>query len=623
MFYKINPSFRLLLIIFTGIIVGKLLLFNVLTTIIFLSLSIIISIFKLIKKEYSFTYFIGSILVGICISNMSNINEIHLPKKVIPEFKAYFIGTVTKIIRQDEYNIRCIVNGEFDANILPPINNSGVILTIHRIYKGFSICEGAKISSPIFIHTPKIKQIPTDFDEISYSDFNDAQWIGDINAKKVKIKDLNNESDWSSKRISNKLEILFRNIYSEKNWGLAYALITGDQSKIDFETKQNFQLTGTIHVIAVSGLHIGLISTIIYLLLSFIRIRWMKFIIFLILVILYIGFTGYQPSAIRAGLMSILIFFAYLVQRRISLLNILSFSVILIILFTPKIIHSVGFQLSVFSILGITVFFEPIMRFLNEIAKITDISRNYYKSSIGISLSASICVTPLIAYYFGFISFLSPIANLLVIPLMMLGMIFSIFSIPLAFININLAMIYAKAAECMFDISNSINSFIAKVPFGQLKSHDLLQISIILSLGLILIIFSKSKRQFIFRLCSLVLVFGLISINNNYLSKPGVEIIARNNFVCLILPYKYNEMKILIIDRKPKIYPQTDYSLTKYILGKNENISLYVNGNSGIAISDEIKKYKNIKEYNISLDNINKINGLLNSKEKFVQIIKL
>ena len=115
----------------------------------------------------------------------------------------------------------------------------------------------------------------------------------------------------------------------------------------------------------------------------------------------------------------------------------------------------------------------------------------------------------------------------------------------------------------------------------------------------------------------------LFQINSHFLSKDSIKILPRNNLVCVIIESQHNELKILAIDRKPKIYPETDISLVKYIIVKNENITLFINGNCGIALLDEISKNRKIESYQISLSNINKINKIIKIKDKFVQIISI
>lgn len=141
--------------------------------------------------------------------------------------------------------------------------------------------------------------------------------------------------------------------------GIITALVTGDQRLTDSEVKSDFIATGTMHVLAVSGLHLGILYYAITLLTGFfIRFKngkWIQFVVILFVIWFYAFFTGFSPSVSRAATMFSLIGFGQLVTRRVFSINILCASALFMLAYNPMLIYSVGMQLSYSALIGILV----------------------------------------------------------------------------------------------------------------------------------------------------------------------------------------------------------------------------------------------------------------------------
>ncbi|MFN7141902.1 MAG: ComEC/Rec2 family competence protein, partial [Limisphaerales bacterium] len=135
---------------------------------------------------------------------------------------------------------------------------------------------------------------------------------------------------------------------------LLYAMTLGWKSALDTETSQPFMRSGTMHVFAISGLHVAMIAAILLLLLRICRVprSWAGAIV-IPLLWFYAMATGWQPSAVRSSIMMSIVIFGWSLQRPVDLLNSLGLAALLILLWEPQQLFQASFQLSfivVFSI---------------------------------------------------------------------------------------------------------------------------------------------------------------------------------------------------------------------------------------------------------------------------------
>ncbi|MCF6239119.1 MAG: ComEC family competence protein, partial [Candidatus Marinimicrobia bacterium] len=149
---------------------------------------------------------------------------------------------------------------------------------------------------------------------------------------------------------------------SPRSAGIMSALILGERSDVDDQIKSDFANTGVIHVLAVSGLHVGYISLILITMIGILRIAHRPK---TLLVILGLGFyvilTGGAASVMRASIMAGLILTANLIERKTYIFNILATAALLILLIDPMQLGGIGFQLSFSAVLSIVMLF-PILR---------------------------------------------------------------------------------------------------------------------------------------------------------------------------------------------------------------------------------------------------------------------
>lgn len=214
-----------------------------------------------------------------------------------------------------------------------------------------------------------------------------------------------------------KIKTILQSTFPEDTVAFAKALLIGDTSDIDYVTDTDFKISGIRHVIAVSGLHVSilfaLLSTITF------RKRWLTALVGFPMLLLFAAVAGFTPSVSRACIMSGLMLLALLVNQEYDGPTALSFAVLVILTVNPLGITSVSFQLSVASVAGIYLFDPCIRKWLISLfgelkgRKIKSFFVTWFTTSVSITLSAMTLTTPLCAYYFGTVSLIGPVTNLL------------------------------------------------------------------------------------------------------------------------------------------------------------------------------------------------------------------
>ena len=195
---------------------------------------------------------------------------------------------------------------------------------------------------------------------------------------------------------------------------LLKGILLGKRSDLPTETLDLFRNSGTFHVLAVSGLHVGLIAMFCYFGFSLFRLpQKMLCVLTIAAVLIYACLIGFRPSVFRASLMAILFLFATLIDRDADLFNLLAFAALVLLLLNPQQLWDIGFQLSFVAVASI-VYFVPKMEmplrrlWQGEVdssshtilTRFRNASVKWLVLSYLVTLAAQIGTTPLIAYYF-------------------------------------------------------------------------------------------------------------------------------------------------------------------------------------------------------------------------------
>ncbi len=219
-------------------------------------------------------------------------------------------------------------------------------------------------------------------------------------------------------KIRNHIGSSISNALGGKEGALLEGILLGGGRKLPQNVKNMFSDTGVIHILAVSGLHIGIIAAILW----FIFKKFFKLDLFYVAIFTMVLLIGYaflvqlRPSVLRATIMAGFVLFAPLVHRRSSILNALGAAALFILIFRPADIFSAGFQLS-FAATGGIVYFMP--RLANLISEDFLFLRGFFPRAAQlflVTIAVQIGVAPISVFHFHKFQIIAPIANLLVVP---------------------------------------------------------------------------------------------------------------------------------------------------------------------------------------------------------------
>lgn len=217
-------------------------------------------------------------------------------------------------------------------------------------------------------------------------------------------------------------DLLEKYISQKSSLPIAKALLLGQKNQLDRSTRQAYSESGVMHILAVSGLHVGILVAVLLFLIRPLKLSVLarkSYLLVLVLVIwTYATITGLSPSVVRASVMFTLIVLGQLRDRKPPIFNILAFSAILMIAVNPGVITEVGFQLSYLAVAGIVLLQPLIVRVWYPKSRILE-----YLWQLGaVSIAAQLATFPLSVWYFhSFPVWFLP-ANLLVIPITFLIM---------------------------------------------------------------------------------------------------------------------------------------------------------------------------------------------------------
>ncbi|PKB17121.1 ComEC/Rec2 family competence protein [Flavobacterium sp. 5] len=318
--------------------------------------------------------------------------------------------------------------------------------------------------------------------------------------------------------------------FKTKELNVAVALIMGQQQDIDPEITQDYQYAGAVHILSVSGLHIGFILLFVTFLLKPFpntkRSSFVKLVIILISLSLFGVLAGLAPSVVRSVTMFSFVAIGQYLRRSTNIYHTLLVSILLILLFQPSFLFDVGFQLSyvaLFFIMWLQPLFANIWKPKNKIVY-------YFWEILTVSFAAQIGTLPLSIYYFHQFPGLFFITNLIVIPF--LGFIMSLGVLVMLLAAFDWVPFYpAKTLELSIYYLDKIIGCIASLEQFIIKNIPLnlpLLISCYLVIITLIIAFQQKNIKSVFGVLTAIIILQLSSIGTKWEVQNQIEFIVLN-----------------------------------------------------------------------------------------------
>jgi competence protein ComEC len=299
---------------------------------------------------------------------------------------------------------------------------------------------------------------------------------------------------------NNVLKLLDK-LFPEDTAGFAKALLLGDSSDLSAEVDTAFRNSGIRHIIAVSGLHVSILFSMVSLLTG--KRRWLTAMLGIPVLILFAAVAGFTPSVTRACIMQGLILIAMALDQEYDPPTALSVSVLVLLAIDPMTVTSVSFQLSVGCVLGIFLLYTPIHNFLLK-AKWMNGGKGkglkaklirWFTGSVAISTSALAFTLPLSAVHFRSICLVGVISNLLTLWAVTWIFYGIILSCICGSIWLPIGNFLAWAISWLMRYVSAAALWLGKLPFAYIPADNIYIIAWLVFLYVVLIALALSKRK--------------------------------------------------------------------------------------------------------------------------------
>jgi len=265
-------------------------------------------------------------------------------------------------------------------------------------------------------------------------------------------------------RIRRSIRDVIKRYVDKRYSGFLNAIIVGERTELDSSITEDFVRTGTVHVIAISGLNIALVAGIFLIMFRTFGIKKrLNLAITSLVIVFYCFVAGSSPPVVRATAVFVIASFGYIINREADMINSLSLAAFLILLVNPKELFDPSFQLSFASVISIILFAPRLEELFSKKA-------NYVTKSAAVSIAASIGVFPIVAKYFNIISPVAVLANLVIVPALFVLTVTSLVFLSLNLIGAAFCLVWmGKILSILTMATFYINHMFAQIPFSYIR----------------------------------------------------------------------------------------------------------------------------------------------------------
>lgn len=250
--------------------------------------------------------------------------------------------------------------------------------------------------------------------------------------------------------------------FSGQSYAVLAAMTLGDKSSLSDRLKEDYSVSGASHILALSGLHLGIIYAILSLI--FLRRRWQiaSQVLILLAIWTYVFIVGMSASVVRSAVMITVYSFVSLLNRNKMSLNTLAVAAVVILIVNPLYLYDVGFQMSFAAVFFIILFYRPVLNLMPGCVMGIPVIRQIWQM-MSVSLAAQIGVAPLIAFYFGRFSCYFLLTNIIVVPAATIILYGAVLMAALSFVPYLQTLLSALLLKVVVLLNSGV-SFVAELP---------------------------------------------------------------------------------------------------------------------------------------------------------------
>lgn len=475
----------------------------------------VISVLLFRSKSVKFSVCMFSAAVAILLYGLYDVNTY----RNIIKYDGYDVeikGMITDVNSYDgdksSYTIKGTINGDIEAYVTCFTDSYDIEIgdTISVLGKAEELKDSYKFPTKSYYKSKNIFLRLSRVYKLNYTENNG------FSIKKTLLK----YRDYI-------LSTINRNMDSRYG-GIMAAMLFGDKTGIESTEKTLMYRSGIGHIMAVSGVHLSVVCSFIWLIISRVPVnKYIKFILLLVPVFCFVILAGMSNSVIRAAVMIILVYGAELFKRKADTFNSLGISVILLTITSPFAVRDASFLLSVTGVFGIGVIAPKIIK---------DIKKEYHIGKIAESLISSLCVMivvfPVTTLFFDEVSVVSPISNLILLPLCEIILIGGVIVTITGGLPI-IAVPVLKVCEICCMLVSAISKFIGSLHFSYIPLGDD-NISVLIASALIIgvvasFLCKRTKTTVTVIITVFVFVVGFVNVQR-YMTDNTITIaILKNN----------------------------------------------------------------------------------------------
>jgi competence protein ComEC len=348
-----------------------------------------------------------------------------------------------------------------------------IILKIKESTSRFDYADNIKFEG--YLNEPTSKRNPGAFDYKRY--LNRKKIYGIVSLSHADQVEILNQS--SGNILFSKIVIplrrwilgVFDRTLSGNHKALLAGFLLGETREIPKQVYTMFRDTGTVHLLAVSGSNVWLVIGVILGALSLLRVpKLFATLVTLICILIFANLVHNDPPVVRAGIMAGVMLVGVLLYKDVNLVNVVSFSGLVILFFSPLFLFDVGFQLSFASVFGILLLYPQLSKLVSKY--VSRSHKNLWKWVIMpalISVSVELVLFPILAYYFNLIPLIIVVANIFIVPLAGLSVMLACFTLFSAIFSTFLTGIFSACNWLCLDLTLRLTEFFAILPIAKLS----------------------------------------------------------------------------------------------------------------------------------------------------------
>ncbi|MBU1098976.1 MAG: DNA internalization-related competence protein ComEC/Rec2 [Bacteroidetes bacterium] len=433
------------------------------------------------KKQYLSTLivYITIALAGASYHAFSNINPVKYPFEETKYKDAVVTGKVEEIKLPADNYFKFIVSTDSIqvGHIAKAVSFKLLVRVFHEDSKSEynSLQIGNKVVLDGTFKKGRTQRNPGEYDYQAYLESIGIHALLDM-YEVNKIEIIDSSTSFFQNNIHNarrSIDQKINELHNINTASLLRGLLLADKSLIDYNLKDSYINAGVVHVLAVSGLHVGYIIIIFLFMFNRLNIK-VRYVLTIFGLFAFLIITGSPASVFRATIMAAVLLLSGMGTRKYNAINSLAFAALILLVLDPNQLFMPGFQLSFSAVLSILIIYPVIQKSIlswgieNKIIK-------YILLFFGVSLSAQIGTLPLTLFYFAKLQVLSLFANLIVIPIIGIVVALGIFTLFLSVTFPFLAPLYASASEFWVFVMNHFILLIGNTEFSYI---DVTQFSV-------------------------------------------------------------------------------------------------------------------------------------------------